>query len=134
MSIPEKLKAKHFLVVDDYESMRGLVGDELKKLGINKVTFAVSGNDAIKKINALEGNDPIQYILSDLIMEDGNGIDLVKAIRQNLNKKNLPIVMITSKAEVVYVLDAVRAGVNSYLVKPWDEAEFAKKLIDSDKD
>lgn len=133
MEIPASLKAKHFLVVDDYESMRELVAEQLKKLGVTKITFAVSGNEAFKKITELEATDPIQYILVDLVMENGTGVELVKNVRENLKKKNLPIVMITSKAEISYVLEAARVGVSSYLVKPWEETEFAKKLTDSDK-
>ena len=133
MDIPATLKAKHFLVVDDYESMRIMVSDQLRKLGITKITTANSGNEAIKKMLELEGSNPVQYVLADLMMEDGSGIDLASYIRQKMGKKNLPILMVTSKAEVSYVLEAVRAGVNSYLVKPWEEADFTKKLVDTDR-
>lgn len=133
MEIPLTLKEKHFLVVDDYPSMRELISQQLKKLGITKITFAESGNEAMRKIVELESSDPIQYVLSDLIMNDGNGIDLIKNLREKLGKKGIPIIMITSKAEIVYVLEAARSGVSSYLVKPWEEEEFAKKLIEADK-
>jgi two-component system chemotaxis response regulator CheY len=133
MSIPASLKAKHFLVVDDYESMRAMVSEELRKLGVTKITFASSGSEAVSKISQLDSTDPVQYVLSDLVMENGNGIELTSQIRQKLNKKNLPILMITSKAEIAYVLEAVKAGVNNYIVKPWEEEEFIKKLIESDR-
>lgn len=133
MELTAELKNKHFLVVDDYESMRTLLVEQLKKIGVTKVTVANSGNSAIQKITELEGTDPIQYVLTDLMMEDGNGVDLAVHIRQKLNRKNLPILMITSKSEVSYVLDAVKAGVNSYLIKPWEEKDFIKKLMEADK-
>lgn len=133
MSIPSSLKSKHFLVVDDYESMRAMMSEELRKLGVSKITFASSGNEAVAKISQLDQTDPVQYVLSDLVMENGNGIELTTQIRQKLNKKNLPILMITSKAEIAYVLEAVKAGVNNYIVKPWEEDEFIKKLIESDR-
>lgn len=133
MELTAELKAKHFLVVDDYESMRTLIVDQLKKIGVTKITVASSGNNAIKKIMEVEESNPVQYVLADLMMEDGNGIELAAHIRQKLNKKNLPILMITSKSEISYVLDAVKAGVNSYLIKPWEEKDFIKKLVEADK-
>jgi two-component system chemotaxis response regulator CheY len=133
MDIPASLKGKHFLVVDDYESMREMVDDELRKLGVSKISFASSGNEALSKISQFDSSDPVQYVLSDLVMENGNGIEMTTQIRQKLNKKNLPILMITSKADIANVLDAVKAGVNNYIVKPWDEEEFIRKLVESDR-
>ena len=133
MGLPASLLSKHFLVVDDFESMRILVSDELRKLGISKISYASSGNEAIQKIKDCDQTDPIQYVMSDMVMANGNGIELATAIRQTLNKKNLPILMITSKSDIANVLDAVRAGVSNYMVKPWTEEEFIKKLLESDK-
>jgi two-component system chemotaxis response regulator CheY len=133
MTLPASLLSKHFLVVDDFESMRMLVSDELRKLGISKISYASSGNEAIQKIKEYDQTDPVQYVISDMVMTNGNGIELTTAIRQTLNKKNLPILMITSKSDIANVLDAVRAGVSNYMVKPWSEEEFIKKLMESDK-
>jgi len=133
MSIPASLISKHFMVVDDYESMRVMVSEQLKAFGINKITFASSGNEALKKISELDSSDPIQYVLTDMMMKDGSGIDLVTGIRQQLGKKNLPVLMITSKSEINLLLDAIKAGISNYLTKPWEEEEFAKKLMECDK-
>ena len=133
MTISASLLSKHFLVVDDFESMRMLVSDELRKLGISKISYASSGNEAIQKIKEYDQTEPVQYVISDMVMANGNGIELITAIRQTLNKKNLPILMITSKSDIANVLDAVRAGVSNYMVKPWSEEEFIKKLMESDK-
>ena len=67
------------------------------------------------------------------MMKDGSGIDLVTGIRQQLGKKNLPVLMITSKSEINLLLDAIKAGISNYLTKPWEEEEFAKKLMECDK-
>ena len=133
MDIPAALQSKHFLVVDDYESMRVMVSDQLKALGVQKISYASSGNEALKKIVELESSNPVQYVLSDMMMKDGSGIDLVTGIRQQLGKKNLPVLMITSKSEITTLLDAVKAGISNYIIKPWDEDDFAKKLIECDK-
>jgi CheY-like chemotaxis protein len=47
MDIPASLQSKHFLVVDDYESMRVMVSDQLKALGVQKISSAASGNEAL---------------------------------------------------------------------------------------
>jgi two-component system chemotaxis response regulator CheY len=133
MNIPASLISKHFLVVDDYESMRIMVSDQLKVFGIQKITFASSGNEALNKIIELDSSDPIQYVLSDMMMKDGSGIDLVIGIRKQLGKKNLPVLMITSKSEINLLLDAIKAGISNYITKPWEEDEFAKKIIECDK-
>jgi two-component system chemotaxis response regulator CheY len=133
MDIPAALQSKHFLVVDDYESMRVMVSDQLKALGVQKISYASSGNEALAKIKELDSSNPIQYVLSDMMMKDGSGIDLVSGIRQQLGKKDLPVLMITSKSEINLLLDAIKAGITNYLTKPWDEDDFAKKLIECDK-
>lgn len=131
MDLNPSVKAKHFLVVDDYESMRTMISDHLKQLGVTKITTANSGNEALKKYQEAEASDPIGFVLTDLVMEDGNGIDLARGIRQVLGKK-VPIIMITSKSEVSYVLESIQAGVSSYLIKPWQIADLAKKINETD--
>ncbi|MGE3611054.1 MAG: response regulator [Bacteriovoracaceae bacterium] len=131
MELNPSVKAKHFLVVDDYESMRVLISDHLKQLGVTKITVANSGNEAVAKFKQLESSDPIGFILTDLMMEDGNGIELARQIRQTLGKK-IPVIMITSKSEVSYVLEAIQAGVTSYLIKPWQLTDLAKKINEAD--
>jgi two-component system chemotaxis response regulator CheY len=133
MDIPASLQSKHFLVVDDYESMRVMVSDQLKALGVQKISYASSGNEALAKIKELDSSNPVQYVLSDMMMKDGSGIDLVNGIRQQLGKKELPVLMITSKSEINTLLNAVKAGISNYIIKPWDEDDFAKKLIECDK-
>ena len=59
--------------------------------------------------------------------------NLVTGIRQQLGKKNLPVLMITSKSEITTLLDAVKAGISNYIIKPWEEEDFAKKLVECDK-
>ena len=131
-TLPEAIRKKQFLVTDDYESMRVMIAEHLKQLGVEKILFASSGNQALKIIKQNQGkSEQIEFLLTDMIMEDGNGIELVKAVRADVTLKSLPVLMITSKAEVGLVIDAVKAGVNNYIVKPWQLEDLAKKIIDS---
>jgi two-component system, chemotaxis family, chemotaxis protein CheY len=132
ITLPEAIRKKHFLVTDDYESMRIMLADHLKQLGVTKISFASSGNQAFKLLNDKKNQpDRIEFLLSDMIMDDGNGIELARRMRGELEFNQIPILMITSKAEVNLVIEAVKAGVNNYIVKPWQLEDLSKKIIDS---
>lgn len=128
--LPENVKSFHFLVVDDFESMRLMNADALKKMGIMKITFAASGNEAFQKIKDLTATDPVHFVLSDLIMQNGTGLDLVKLIRSYPATATLPIVMVSSKTEVNHIMDCVMAGASDFLTKPWKLEDLAKKISD----
>ncbi len=130
--LPEGIRKKQFLVTDDYESMRLMIAEHLRQLGVERILFAKSGNEAVKILtdNYMKENN-IDFLVTDLVMEDGTGLELVKKIRASISFKNLPILMITSKAEVSLVIECVKAGVNNYIVKPWQIEDLAKKIIDT---
>jgi len=131
MELPAKIKEKNFLICDDYESMRVMMTDSLRSLGVTKITTATSGNEGFQTIlDKIAQKNPIEFVLTDLMMENGSGIDLAKLIRGNPTTKHLPILMVTSKSEVTYVLEAIKAGVNSYVVKPWELEGLQKRIIE----
>lgn len=129
-TLPSSIVQKRFLVVDDFESMRVMLSTQLKKLGVSHVATCKSGNEAFKFLNAKHGTpEQIDFVMTDMIMTDGTGVELVGMIRKVDKLKTLPVLMISSITEVDLMLDAVNAGVNDYIVKPWQEAELAKKII-----
>lgn len=130
MELPQQVKDLHFLVVDDFESMRMIVISSLKKLGVTKITTASSGNEGFQIIQSSLKNNPVHFVLSDLMMKNGTGLDLVKLIRANPSTSTLPIVMISSMSEVNYIMDCVLAGANDYLTKPWKIDDLTKKISD----
>lgn len=131
-TLPKEIREKQFLVTDDYESMRIMIADHLKQLGVEKILFAKSGNEALSIIKQNYGKEnQIEFLFTDLVMENGTGLELVKAVRAEANFKHLPILMITSKAEVALVIECVKAGVNNYVVKPWQKEDLVKKIIDT---
>lgn len=133
MALPAHIASKHFLICDDYESMRTMITDSLKQLGVTKISAAKSGNEGFKIIKDKMSSDPVQFVITDLMMEDGNGIDLVKLIRADAGARQLPILMVTSKSEVSYVLESVKAGVNNYIVKPWALDDLSKRIVEVDE-
>jgi two-component system chemotaxis response regulator CheY len=130
--LPEEIRKLRFLVTDDYESMRIMIGDHLKQMGVENISFASSGNEALEflKKNVNTPNS-IEFVMTDLLMENGSGLDLVKGVRAEPSLSKLPVLMVTSKAEVTYVVECVKAGVSNYVVKPWQIEDLGKKIIDS---
>lgn len=134
MNLPDHIKNKHFLICDDYESMLTMIIESLNALGVKKITTASSGNKGFKALQDKLASDPVEFIMTDLMMEDGSGIDLVKLVRGDANPKvkSLPILMVTSKSEVNFVIESIKAGVNSYIVKPWSIEDLHKRIIEVD--
>lgn len=133
MELPAHIKLKHFLICDDYESIRVMITDSLKSIGVSTISQSISGNQGYAQVLANATKNPIEFIVTDLMMEDGSGIDLAKLIRSNPETKHIPILMVTSKSEVNLVLDSIKAGVNNYIVKPWTPEDLCKKIVEIDK-
>ena len=118
-----------FLVVDDYESMRTLVQEELEELGVTSIVTATSGNEAFLTIQKLSTTDQsIEFVITDMVMDNGTGNELTQALRKSEYFKNLPILMISSMSEASSILGSVQAGIDDYIVKPWDTENLLHKL------
>jgi two-component system chemotaxis response regulator CheY len=114
------------LVVDDSRIMRNIVKNTLKSMYALEDGFleAANGEEAF---NILEAQH-IDIMLLDWNMPFLNGVDLVRRLRQMEKYKNLPIIMVTSEAAKYNVIEAVKAGVNDYLVKPVTEKNLFEKV------
>jgi two-component system chemotaxis response regulator CheY len=110
------------LLVDDSKTMRNIQKSILAQLGHNDVLEACDGLDALSKIGA---TDP-DLLLVDWNMPNMDGLTLVKAVREA--DKDLPIIMCTTEAEKARVLEAIKAGVNNYVVKPFTAETMAEKI------
>lgn len=120
----------HFLIVDDFESIRVLLAQSLSSLGANKITTAKSGNEAYKLVQDLSKTEnKIQFIITDYNMPDGSGLELIQKVRAIKENAKLPILLLTSQSEIEVVLDCVKAGAKDYIIKPWKEEELKKKIL-----
>ncbi|MFH2035218.1 MAG: response regulator [Candidatus Zixiibacteriota bacterium] len=111
------------LIVDDSQIMRKIISVVLAKLNVNDIIEAENGKEAV--IKAGENND-IGLILMDWNMPVMSGIEAVKNIRSKGNK--VPIVMCTTEAEKEKVIEAIKAGCNDYLIKPFNPKDIKAKL------
>ena len=116
---------KTVMVVDDSRIMRNIVRNtfELLKIPVQYLE-AGDGNQALK---LLSGNK-IDLILLDWNMPNLSGIDFLKKVRSMDEYKKIPIIMVTSEAARLSVIEAVKAGVTSYITKPINDKVFMEKL------
>jgi len=111
------------LLVDDSGVMRKIIARGLNSLWVDEVVEAADGVEALKAFGDGSGFD---LILTDWNMPNMSGLELIQAIRGAGHK--LPIMMVTTESEKSQVLLAIQAGVNDYLVKPFDQEMLQMKL------
>ena len=112
------------LVVDDQETMRWIVVGHLKTLLITRVFQADSATTAL----AMLKDQKYDLILSDFNMDNGSGLDLLKAVRANPLTKKLPFIMVTGNSDAETVQTVLKAGVNNYIVKPISAAALRQRI------
>jgi two-component system, chemotaxis family, chemotaxis protein CheY len=113
-----------FLVVDDFSTMRRIVKNVLKQLGYTNVVEAENGNQAL---TALQKGD-VEFVISDWNMPQMDGFELLSAVRRTESLKHMPFLMVTAEAEQDKVVQAVKAGVSNYIVKPFTPETMKEKL------
>lgn len=111
------------LVVDDSQIMRKIIMGALTKLGVNDIVEASNGQEAA---DLLAKANSIGLVLMDWNMPVMTGIDAVRKIRGGGIKT--PVVMVTTEAEKEKVVEAIKAGANDYLVKPFNHKDIQGKL------
>lgn len=117
-------KSMDILVVDDYKTMLRIIRNLLKQLGFNNVDEATDGADALSKMRGKNYG----LVISDWNMEPMTGFELLKEIRSDDILKALPFIMITAESKTDNVIAAKKAGVNNYIVKPFNAATLKGKI------
>lgn len=114
------------LVVDDYQTMVRIIRNLLKQLGFENVDEASDGSEALAKLRERKYG----LIISDWNMQPMTGYDLLKQVRADRELHNTPFIMVTAESKTENVIAAKRAGVNNYIVKPFN-AQTLKSKIDA---
>ena len=117
-------KSMKILVVDDFQTMRRIVINLLKQLGFSNVAEASDGKIALDKVMS----EDFDLIISDWNMPNMSGIDFLKHVRADENKKKIPFIMVTAEGKKENVIAAVHAGVSNYIVKPFNAATLREKM------
>ena len=117
-------KDMQILVVDDFSTMRRIVKNILRQLGFNNIVEADDGTTAMAKINS----EKIDFVITDWNMPKMTGMELLKEIRANEKLKTIPVLMVTAEALQENIIAAVKAGVNNYVVKPFDAKTLGEKI------
>ena len=112
------------LVVDDSKTIRLVIGKTLKQMG-HEVLEAANGKEAV---TSLAANRDVGLALVDWNMPEMNGYEFVVATRQDPASKTLPIMMVTTEAEIANMQKAVAAGANEFIVKPFTAQALQEKM------
>ena len=115
----------NILIVDDSNTMLRIIRNLLKQLGFNNVDEATDGTMALDKIKSKSYG----LVISDWNMEPMTGLELLKQVRSsNDNFKNIPLIMVTAESKTENVIAAKQAGVNNYIVKPFNAETLKSKM------
>ena len=119
-------KNMNILVVDDFSTMRRIIINVLRQLGFDNISEA---EDSAKALHILEGQ-PFDFVITDWNMPEMSGLDLIKAIRASDDDKlkGIPVLMVTAEALQDNIIAAAKAGVNNYIIKPFDAQTLGEKI------
>jgi two-component system chemotaxis response regulator CheY len=112
------------LIVDDFATMRRILRNVLKQIGFTNISEADDGKTALKKLK----KDNFDLILCDWNMPEMSGLELLNIVRSDDELKNIPFVMVTAEAQKDNIVEAVKAGVNNYVVKPFTAEKISEIL------
>jgi two-component system chemotaxis response regulator CheY len=112
------------LVVDDYSTMVRIIRNLLGQLGFADVDDARDGESALIKMHTRRYG----LVISDWNMEPMTGYDLLRQVRADPGLGEIPFIMVTAESKTENVIAAKKAGVNNYIVKPFNAATLKTKM------
>lgn len=123
--VSERLRGKRILLAEDTNSMRSLIKSLLADAGCQHIAEARDGAAAWKMLQ----RDRYHLLITDWDMPNKSGLQLVEAVRGDEQLKHLPILMLTGSSEPERVKAAIAAGVDDYLVKPFQPMKLQYKAV-----
>lgn len=112
------------LVVDDFSTMRRIIKNLLRELGLTNVVEADDGATALPILKS----GGIEFLITDWNMPQMTGIELLGHVRSDPNLKHIPVLMVTAEAKKEQIVAAAQAGVNGYVVKPFTAVVLKEKI------
>ena len=123
VEIPKEIT---FLVLEDTQSMREAAVAQLRSMKFSGKIFEA---EKVEEAMSIMTQESLDFVISDWNLPDGTGVEFLKSFRKMTKYFETPFLMVTTENEVGKMLDAVREGASSYLVKPWDASEFKEKVM-----
>lgn len=118
-----------FIVIDDFATMRKIIKKVLTELGYSNIDEAEDGAKALPMIQqSVAAGQPYHCIISDWNMPNMQGIDLLKACKADDSLKAIPFMLVTAEGEQKQIIEAAKAGVSDYVVKPFNAQTLKEKL------
>ena len=118
------------LIIDDSASIRKIIEKILKNMGFKNFVLLDDGAPAWLMLQNTLATDEKKFdlVISDWHMDKLSGLDLLKKIRANESLKSTPFLMVTSSTEQLEIITAIEAGVNDYIVKPFNAGLIQEKI------
>ncbi len=113
------------LIVDDSRATRRVIGEIMRELDY-EVTEAGNGLEGLERLSQLGIPD---VIMIDWNMPEMNGLEFIKAVRSDKANRDIPLIMVTTETEMERMALAFMAGVNEYIMKPFDRSMIEEKLM-----
>jgi two-component system chemotaxis response regulator CheY len=112
------------LIVDDYNTMIRIIRNLLKQLGFNNVDDAADGSSALAKLR----EKSYGLVISDWNMTPMTGYELLREIRADPVLRTTRFIMVTAESKTDNVIAAKKAGVDNYIVKPFNAQTLQHKI------
>lgn len=114
------------LVVDDFSTMRRIIGGLLRELGYKNIREAEDGVEALKKLRM--DPEPFDFVISDWNMPNMTGIEMLREIRADSKLQHIPVLMVTAEAKRENIIEAAQSGASGYVVKPFTASVLDEKI------
>ncbi len=127
MKVPTNIT---FFLVDDMSFYRDLFVQSLGNLGFHgRCILSNNYRESLSKLQEmLKKGEKIDFIISDLQLPDGTGIDLIKKVRASKKLANVPFLLVTTSDNPEKIVEAFEAGADNYLFKPIEEKALLEKI------
>ena len=112
------------LIVDDYKTMLRIMRNLLRQIGFRNVDEASDGGEALEKLRT----GTFGLVISDWNMAPMTGMELLQAVRADPALRRTPFIMVTAESKTENVIAAIQAGVDGYIVKPFNAGTLLAKI------
>ena len=117
-------KTMKVLIVDDFSTMRRIVKNILRQLSFTNIIEADDGSTALEILQ----REKVAMVISDWNMPKMTGLELLKAMKADDALRPIPFLMVTAEAQQENIIEAVKSGVNNYIVKPFTAETLSQKI------